>query len=975
MSDDSDSASLDPDNLLSIPAGDPTCDQLRAANAELKSENENLRQHLDRAIEFGSQVKAAQVRYQKVASELREVKGEKEDLLRRLEISRQANEQLTTDLQNEQRHRSAQSGSSASAMSAEVERVRTQAGQQIELLHFQLEKEKQECEEWATQHKVLVGRVERLIQSAQRFFKRSIPSIEDATDILEQSCSVLQGETNHAQAQTEHLTRQIRKLKSRVSRCKSEKREIETAYADLQREFQETRVVARQQITDAERRITQLQDERAAEDAAKSNTVGQLEKRIEALKTENNRLREFQQRPSAPPPIDATQLRDAEAAKDCLAERLRSITEQLQTSQTKRDQLAADLRDSEVANTQLQSQVEKLNIENASLHAVCDESQAQIESLRRALHTRQPEATRTVQQAPDQSLLKKVQKELSNAKKEIAKLNAAANQQRQQMKNQLDELRDQKAQNEAIQIDFDAAKVQLNEMQSKAELKKSAPSDVVVPLDAFRSPEFDGEVAAGIQKVIASPSLQLGSKIQACVKVIANHYNRKLGELEAAVGEARKENQGLSNCFRQFLLDLSIALNGQVVQAESILELTFLQQIVKTVGDLRNASDNLTRERDALKAIVSHFAETFNLDDPDHISVINHLRKLLTEQASQLSKRSKEVKSLKREVSRLAKSLAEAESNHTCCSSELSSKIDELSEQLESANLASNAIKADNRRLCRELEEAEDSLKRAETQLQHSQFHLTQKSAAETSARLEKLQRKYSDLRRSADDSKNEQARLHQLCQKQIIVIQQLEDELKDQKGSINRAADALTERYEAEKTDLKNAHENAVAMLRKEMERQRSDLEQISAVLAETEVQCRALKTENEQMAKKCQRLKNEVKLMKDSTEKEKKLSELVIAANRVSLENDFNARCDELKTRTECEKRKLYGFGAAAFKRFFNPMEEIDERAFRKVVTEAREELERLVAADQAIRRLVDAAEYQTTEDAVARLVMGHF
>jgi chromosome segregation ATPase len=982
MSEDSDSTSLEaPDDLsLSITTTDPTCDQLRAANSELKSENENLRQQLEHAIEFGSQVKAAQARYQKVASELREVKGEKEDLLRRLEISRQTNQQLTKDLQNEQRHRSAQSESSASAMSAEIEKVRAQGAQQIESLSSEIEKQKQEYEQCAIQHKVLVGRVERLVQSAQRFFKRSIPSIEDVTDILEQGCLLLQGEGNQPQAESEHLERQIRKLKTKVSRRNSEKREIETAYIHLERELQETTAIAKQQIADAERKIAQLQEKRAMEDVAQSNTVTQLQKRVEELKAENNRLRELQQQPiaAAPSPVDAgraTQLRDAEAAKDRLAEKLRSVTEQLQTSQTKRDQLATDLRDSEVANAQLQSQVEKLKTENTSLHALCDESYAQIESLRTALHARQPEPAKPVQQGPDPSVLKRAQRELSNAKKEIAKLNAAGNQQRQQIENQLAELRDLKAQNEAIQIDFAAAKSQLSEARSKAELKKSAPPDAALPLDAFRSPEFDGEVGAGIQKVIANPSLQPVSKIQACVKVITTHYNRKLNELEGAVGEARKENQGLSSRFRQLLLDMAIALNEKPVQTESILELPFLQQIVKSVGDLRQASDNLTHERDSLKAIVSHFAETFNPDNPDHISAINYLRKVLTEQASKLSKRSKEVKQLKREVARRAKELADAESEHSQSSRELSNKVEELSEQLQSANLASNAVKAQNQRLHSELEDAEDSLRRTQAQLQDSQFHLTQKSAAETSEKLEKLQQECANLQRSADDSKREQTRLRQLNQKQLIEIHELEAELKDQKGSVNRATEVLLERYEAEKAELKKAHENATAMLRKEMERQRSDVEQISAVLAQTEAQYGALKAENEQLAKKYQRLKNEVKLMKDSTAKEKKLSELAVVANRVSLENEFDTRCDELKTRTECEKRKLFGFGAEAFKRFFNPMEEIDERAFKRVVTQAREELERLVTADQAIRRLVDAAEHQTTEDAVARFVMDAF
>jgi chromosome segregation ATPase len=148
---------------------------------------------------------------------------------------------------------------------------------------------------------------------------------------------------------------------------------------------------------------------------------------------------------------------------------------------------------------------------------------------------------------------------------------------------------------------------------------------------------------------------------------------------------------------------------------------------------------------------VSHFAEKFNPDDPDHISAIDYLKKVFIEQASQLSKKSKEVKALKREISRLAKHLADAESDHTRCSDDLSSKIEELSGQLQSTNIASNAIKAENERLRRELEDAEDSLRRVQTQLHDSQHHVTQKLAAETSAKLEKLQQAYSDLQRWAE--------------------------------------------------------------------------------------------------------------------------------------------------------------------------------------------------------------------------------
>jgi hypothetical protein len=109
--------------------------------------------------------------------------------------------------------------------------------------------------------------------------------------------------------------------------------------------------------------------------------------------------------------------------------------------------------------------------------------------------------------------------------------------------------------------------------------------------------------------------------------------------------------------------------------------------------------------------------------------------------------------------------------------------------------------------------------------------------------------------------------------------------------------------------------------------------------------------------------KLKTDLKAAKSVQAKEKRLVELSTVAGRAAIENEFVQSLDELKTRTHADKRRLYGLGAEAFSRFFNPLTELDERGFRSVVNQAREELERLTAADQAIRRFVNAGEHQTT------------
>jgi hypothetical protein len=142
---------------------------------------------------------------------------------------------------------------------------------------------------------------------------------------------------------------------------------------------------------------------------------------------------------------------------------------------------------------------------------------------------------------------------------------------------------------------------------------------------------------------------------------------------------------------------------------------------------------------------------------------------------------------------------------------------------------------------------------------------------------------------------------------------------------------------------------------------------------LREAEGQNTGLRKANSQLTRRAEKAADEAQALKAASAKEKQLAELSVVANRVSLEGQFDQRFNDLKTRVEVEKRRLYSWVAEAFKHFFDPKEEMNERSFRAIVNWAREELDRLTAADQAIRRLLVVPDGQTTEDAVARLAIG--
>ena len=117
---------------------------------------------------------------------------------------------------------------------------------------------------------------------------------------------------------------------------------------------------------------------------------------------------------------------------------------------------------------------------------------------------------------------------------------------------------------------------------------------------------------------------------------------------------------------------------------------------------------------------------------------------------------------------------------------------------------------------------------------------------------------------------------------------------------------------------------------------------------------------------------METEVSRMKNTLERERKLMESTVRAQKVQVEAQYNTRLEEQRNKFESEKRRLFAMGTEAFHNFFNPSEQIYERSFRCVLDKARDTITRLNNSDLSIRRMLCAGEHQTTQDAVAQLLM---
>ena len=73
-----------------------------------------------------------------------------------------------------------------------------------------------------------------------------------------------------------------------------------------------------------------------------------------------------------------------------------------------------------------------------------------------------------------------------------------------------------------------------------------------------------------------------------------------------------------------------------------------------------------------------------------------------------------------------------------------------------------------------------------------------------------------------------------------------------------------------------------------------------------------------------------------------------------------------------SEAEKRRIFSFAGTNFSQFVDSTYQMDERSYRNLIDIASSELKRLSTSERTLRSMLSASESQTTEDALAQILI---
>ncbi|KAK8853993.1 hypothetical protein M9Y10_016542 [Tritrichomonas musculus] len=185
----------------------------------------------------------------------------------------------------------------------------------------------------------------------------------------------------------------------------------------------------------------------------------------------------------------------------------------------------------------------------------------------------------------------------------------------------------------------------------------------------------------------------------------------------------------------------------------------------------------------------------------------------------------------------------------------------------------------------------------------------------------------------------------------------QRKDGLKELEKHFNKVHDSLVQRNKELSNQIKELKEPKIVEKNENDEKICSLEEKISQL--------------NYQLQQETARFQSS----KETLERQNKLLMVQNNAKLIAMETNYSVKCDELRKDYELKKKELLGFIAHQFRSFYDVKMVLSEETIKSMVKKIKVEITKLRKREDAIRRILNVSEGQSTEDALTELIMSMY
>lgn len=1003
-----------------------TCgEQLQEEIASLTKQNNILRAQFEQAVALTEKMEDVHKENEQLKQQIRELNNQKQDLVRRLEISTLAQNEAAKKITEERQSMNAQRESDVAIIQKEMEKTKKSFQAQNDSLYDQLQASQSANEQLQIAQKTLQGRIEKMLENASHYLNKDFQSFDDLASFFEKQASqgfivqepqetaknmpLLFGQPSDDRSQ--EYERKIKSIKQQLKAEIATNKELVHKLDLASKNSDRVEAQHKNEINNLNTKTAQLNEEHAQIVRDLKRKISQLETKLAAAQTKPAPKKEAikpivaaQTQPvQAPAPVIAPRIivqpqqpveqarpsikpADQEIINDQYIARINELNKQLDEVNGKLKASTEQNKISETRIGELTVALDKAEREHAALKTVHQETINEVESIRRALHAKEEardkkaELQRRRDQQKAKATIMNLEKNAETLKGQIFEQQLESEKQNH-LNNELKaKIAVLESENNELRSNSSKLQAEITDLTQKAAMKKELTEEDVLPSTSFSTSKFEPSIVQQIDKVAMNGSLSAASKLQHIYHIISKAYNQKLQELTRELDESASGAEKIETIFSDFIVNLSIALTDNAITLEDFINNKLSQNLVQVASGIRSHAADEHRHAEYLQAIVDTFTQTFG-SGADVTAQINAVRGEIEQKQNEIEARKKKSKALKTQLSDALTKLQNIKSERDETENQLKDEVARLTTQ-------NDQLTETNRKMKAELKDAKDRLIEKEDLLEQAQHNIEEREAnieEEREAYEQSIQQQHEELEtKLANDLQQQQetnaALEQQLAKfKQAVAIQnQTISERENKIAQLQKDSDifekSITARAELEKKQIVESYEKAIAEITAQCNAHRSDVERLSGELAKSEKKVRDAKQIVLKTKRDNAKAEKELKSMEEQFNREKKLHESALKNAQITAEANFTQKINEVKSKAEDERRKLFAVAATEFNMFFNATEQIDERSYKNIIQKAKSELERLSKSDSAIRRMVGAGSKQSTDDAVAQLMMEH-
>ena len=976
--------------------------KLQQENESLMKEQAILRAQFESAVGLTKKMEELHAKNTKLAAEARTLQSEKEQLERRLEISLRANQDLTAQIANEKQSALQRQAQEQTQREEVIVNTRKQFETEMEKVTQELRQSESDREKSALKLRQIESKIQHLIQNAEQYFETKFENIDALNKLL--SVPKLTTPEERANARTfgevEALKAKVKKQKGSLKQAKKERERLLGELKKLQKEFEVTSKKYEAQIKKMEAKHADVEAEHTEKTGADLKQINELKMKNDVLTSEvarlkqtlkeiNDRNQELSMQEKTKMVVSISELKKADPTRvyeqkiSDLKESVSEVTDKLRESDEKARDLRKNLSKSEKAVESLTVELEKTRGELSALQVVHQETQNEIQCLRASLHAKDASQ-------PDRSEVR-----LSKClKAKCAQMDHTIKSQAQQihelsLKNEKDKQDIEKLEqrNEQMKAEVSDSRqkmeqlvTELNEARLRLQDTKTVTADDIMPVHAWKASGFEPELAQQIDQLAMNALLQPSTKITQIYRTISKYYSHLMSEKDEKVKKARDEVKRVQAIVGQLCVDLSLGLSMQVVSFDDLIDRGGDQKIVAQVKETAAALDAAQRKSHQLGSLLEHLSNMFGQSD-DVFTQITGVRHTLDDLDNSLKRKCRACRALKKKLKELKETTSREMEETLTEKGELEAAHAELKKEFEAAN--ATILKLKNELLEVRQEYKEFVTATNDKEAERSSAHRSDveglrsehvKIENQLNAAIQKLNSELTSASSIIQEHELNIAKLKKALQTAQAKIEEKETAMAELQEAKQKEVQQLQSQHATEKTNITESYEKAVAELKQQCDAHRTDLEKVSAELAESKKTNSQAKKALTSLKREKAKLESELTSIQERMEREQALSKAAVKNAQLTAENTIAQKVQDAKNKAEVEKRRIFSYAADEFRALFNATENIDERSFRALINKASTELKRLSDSDSVIRRLIGASPRQSTDDAVAQLVMNN-